>query len=186
MLHVIKPIETEYMGYKFRSRLEARWAVFFHHAEIPFLYEPEGYELKGGTKYLPDFYLPKMELFAEVKATKPTDGEQQKLRLLVESTGKRGTFLGVIPPHNSIYYPFEGWEVFIPGYYGGGWDNGYYFCVCPLCGQAGFEFNGRSDRIECGCERPPDADKGCNADLAKLINAYDAARKARFEHGSRG
>lgn len=25
----MKAIETEYNGYKFRSRLEARWAVFF-------------------------------------------------------------------------------------------------------------------------------------------------------------
>ena len=25
----IKPIETNYKGYRFRSRLEARWAVFF-------------------------------------------------------------------------------------------------------------------------------------------------------------
>lgn len=25
----IKPIETVYKGYRFRSRLEARWAVFF-------------------------------------------------------------------------------------------------------------------------------------------------------------
>lgn len=25
----IKPIETHYNGYRFRSRLEARWAVFF-------------------------------------------------------------------------------------------------------------------------------------------------------------
>ena len=29
MTAVIKPIETEYLGYRFRSRLEARWAVFF-------------------------------------------------------------------------------------------------------------------------------------------------------------
>lgn len=27
--HRIKPIETKYKGYRFRSRLEARWAVFF-------------------------------------------------------------------------------------------------------------------------------------------------------------
>ena len=25
----VKPIETQYHGYRFRSRLEARWAVFF-------------------------------------------------------------------------------------------------------------------------------------------------------------
>jgi hypothetical protein len=36
----IKPIETEYGGYKFRSRLEARWAVFFDTAKIKYEYEP--------------------------------------------------------------------------------------------------------------------------------------------------
>ena len=37
----IKPIETVYNGYRFRSRLEARWAVFFDAAGIEYEYEPE-------------------------------------------------------------------------------------------------------------------------------------------------
>jgi hypothetical protein len=41
----IKPIETLYRGYKFRSRLEARWAVFFDVAGIAWQYEPEGFDL---------------------------------------------------------------------------------------------------------------------------------------------
>ena len=53
----IKAIETIYNGYKFRSRLEARWAVFFDNAVIEYEYEPEGFDL-GGVWYLPDFYLP--------------------------------------------------------------------------------------------------------------------------------
>lgn len=51
----LKAIQTEYKGYLFRSRLEARWAVFFDRIGIPFTYEPEGFDL-GGTWYLPDFY----------------------------------------------------------------------------------------------------------------------------------
>ena len=43
----IKPIETVYNGYRFRSRLEARWAVFFDEAEIPYEYEPEGFDVDG-------------------------------------------------------------------------------------------------------------------------------------------
>ena len=58
----IKAIETEYNGYKFRSRLEARWAVFFDAAGIKYEYEPEGFEIKVNSeemyRYLPDFYLP--------------------------------------------------------------------------------------------------------------------------------
>lgn len=54
---MIKAIETEYKGYKFRSRLEARWAVFFDAMGIAYEYEPEGFMLDDGTKYLPDFYI---------------------------------------------------------------------------------------------------------------------------------
>ena len=53
----IKAIQTEYKGYKFRSRLEARWAVFFDAMGIQWEYEPEGYTLEDGTLYLPDFWL---------------------------------------------------------------------------------------------------------------------------------
>lgn len=71
-------IETNYAGYHFRSRLEARWAVFFDHAGIEFEYEPEGFLLpwrfqegwnKRTTKfrYLPDFWLPALGMWAEVK-----------------------------------------------------------------------------------------------------------------------
>lgn len=53
----IKPIETEYKGYRFRSRLEARWAVFFDAIGAKWEYEPEGFQLEDGTRYLPDFLL---------------------------------------------------------------------------------------------------------------------------------
>ncbi len=52
---MIKAIETEYKGYRFRSRLEARWAVFFDELGLRYEYEPEGFELSDGTWYLPDF-----------------------------------------------------------------------------------------------------------------------------------
>lgn len=63
----ISAIETEYKGYKFRSRLEARWAVFFDEAGIDWGYEIEGYNLSNGAKYLPDFYLPQFKVFVEIK-----------------------------------------------------------------------------------------------------------------------
>lgn len=74
----MKPIETEYAGYRFRSRLEARWAVFFDTADIEYRYEPEGFVLPFSYtpdwasakkfRYLPDFYLPGLKMWAEVKA----------------------------------------------------------------------------------------------------------------------
>lgn len=51
----MKAIETKYEGYKFRSRLEARWAVFFNAMRLKWEYEVEGFELSDGTWYLPDF-----------------------------------------------------------------------------------------------------------------------------------
>lgn len=53
----MRAIETRYKGYRFRSRLEARWAVFFDALGLHWEYEPEGFELPCGTRYLPDFRL---------------------------------------------------------------------------------------------------------------------------------
>ena len=53
--------------YLFRSRLEARWAVFFDAMGIEWEYEPEGIVLSDGTNYLPDFYLPHFHCYFEVK-----------------------------------------------------------------------------------------------------------------------
>jgi hypothetical protein len=43
---MIKTIPTTYNGIKFRSRLEARWAVFFDSINIKYRYEFEGFELE--------------------------------------------------------------------------------------------------------------------------------------------
>jgi hypothetical protein len=66
----IKPIETRYGGHRFRSRLEARWAVFFDSLGVRWEYEPQGY-LVGPSRrpYLPDFWLPKEGLWVEVKGS---------------------------------------------------------------------------------------------------------------------
>lgn len=68
---IIKPIETEYNGYRFRSKLEAQWAVVFDALGIKYEYEPEGFELEDGTKYLPDFYFPNQDTYGEVKPDRP-------------------------------------------------------------------------------------------------------------------
>ena len=73
----IKAIDTEYNGYKFRSRLEARWAVFFDSLGIEYEYELEGFVLHDGTNYLPDFYLPQFHSYFEVKR-KSLEGEERK------------------------------------------------------------------------------------------------------------
>jgi hypothetical protein len=62
----IAAIQTRFKGYLFRSRLEARWAVFFDRCREQFIYEAEGFRLPSGP-YLPDFYLQNPPGFVEVK-----------------------------------------------------------------------------------------------------------------------
>ncbi len=84
---MIKAIETVYKGYRFRSRLEARWAVFFDALGIVYKYEHEGFDLDGEW-YLPDFWMPEWKCWIEIKPDKPKlaiyDVEKQYLRPVVK------------------------------------------------------------------------------------------------------
>lgn len=68
MTFPIAAIETAYAGCRFRSRLEARWACFFDSLGVEWQYEPQGYTFgPDETLYLPDFWLPETRLWVEVK-----------------------------------------------------------------------------------------------------------------------
>ena len=79
----MKAIETRYKGYRFRSRLEARWAVFFDALGIRYKYEEYGYEVEG-QKWLPDFYLVDTGTWAEVKGGKPTSQDAKKMGWILD------------------------------------------------------------------------------------------------------
>ena len=63
----IKAIETEYKNYRFRSRSEARWAIYFDALGVKYRYELEGYEVGEDSGYLPDFYFPDYDAYGEIK-----------------------------------------------------------------------------------------------------------------------
>lgn len=84
----LKAIETVYKGYRFRSRLEARWAVFFDTLGVQYEYEKEGFEIEGVGRYLPDFYLPQLDCWFEVKGQEPLDLEIKKAVALGNETDK--------------------------------------------------------------------------------------------------
>jgi hypothetical protein len=90
---MLKAIETSYKGYRFRSRLEARWAVFFDHIwSVKWEYEKEGYDLGNGIMYLPDFWIPlygtdKCGNFIEIKHSAPNEKECEKMSLLADKVG---------------------------------------------------------------------------------------------------
>lgn len=73
----IKAIETCYDGYRFRSRLEARWAVFFNQIDLEYEYEVDGFEMDE-ICYLPDFYIPSLDRWIEIKGQPLTLSEIQK------------------------------------------------------------------------------------------------------------
>ena len=83
-----RPIETNFSGFRFRSRLEARYFVFFQALGIECWYEPEGFRLSSGDLYLPDFYLPKIRTWAEVKPVQMTTPEVLKADDLAHDSGR--------------------------------------------------------------------------------------------------
>lgn len=88
MDNTLKPIETHYNGYRFRSRREARWKIFSDYMGFMWEYEPEGYEfeyLGKRFKYLPDFYDPQNKVWIEVKGTYPTEEDMNKMEGFCES-----------------------------------------------------------------------------------------------------
>ncbi len=92
-----KSIPTKYSGHTFRSRLEARVAVFFDVLNLSWEYEPEGYDLPINGWYLPDFLLKKNEklkhdIWVECKGKEPTIEEDNKLNELACTTGILGGF----------------------------------------------------------------------------------------------
>ncbi len=88
---MLKAIETVYNGYRFRSRLEARWAVFFDAMGIEYQYELEGFDLGDGGYYLPDFWLPKWNSWVEVKPVLPTPEQAIKLTHFCLNTDQSNT-----------------------------------------------------------------------------------------------
>lgn len=205
MVEAIHAIETFYDGCRFRSRLEARWAVFFNAAKIRYVYEPEGFYSKDGQAYLPDFYLPDCNVYAEVKGLKPGIGAEIKRAIDVMTYNKE--ILIILP---DIPNAEECGVFWLPVYY-------YH----PLCGITGnrcaflsyeyYEDDAHKIRlvknfavgirchinawkpefIEKEIFAKPDKDMKCNDDFPVrdlfdgplLRSCFMKARQARFEYG---
>ena len=176
---MVTAIQTEYAGCRFRSRLEARWAVVFDVLGLPWRYESEGFELSNGQRYLPDFFIDGIG-WIEIKPT--ADLDDGKWLTFCEDSGKEDGFrayriTGDIPDPR-----FDGLpdnltiDASIGGMYGGINDGNYAICRCASCGKIGIEFDGRSERI---C-RHSEGDKGRTSDSAQLKTAYIAGRSWRF------
>lgn len=191
----LKPIETVYRGYRFRSRLEARWAVFFDALGIDWEYESEGYELPSG-RYLPDFWLPTFGggMWAEVK---PEGGDNGKASSLALQSGSPVWLCFGVPSARAyavavrllVCAKFQGEAPCDEGRYCPGCPKGHTpvvrwrFCI-PNFGPAEGT-NGMWDEpdfLKDGMRIPAYLLDGTSA----LEQAVAAARSARFEFGQSG
>ena len=205
-MQLLKAIETRYKGYRFRSRTEARWAVAFDAMGIEWEYEKEGYELPSGW-YLPDFWLPGLKTFAEVKDGFPKTHETKLLMDLAEASGCECVFLDGIPnvkPYAAINHhvtdgPIRLFEVFsvLPRVVGDAFNNRLHAfvhwseepCMSIACGLYSTRDidNGscieKASQIISPCKECSQQILAAKADCQRVVSA---ARSARFEHGERG
>lgn len=127
----IKAIETIYPwpdGHRYRSRLEARFAVFLDLMGIDFRYEHEGFDL-GGLWYLPDFWIPDSNIYIEIKEPSVmADEDIQKVIRLAKQIAQPA-YICARPdvPIMTIVATPSHWT-YVPS----------YFVHCPICRGLGF------------------------------------------------
>ena len=181
----IKAIETRYKGYRFRSRLEARWAVFFDACNYNWEYEPEGFDLGGGVYYLPDFKIhgkdengdfnifwievkPEGVILSETEAKKISAFEN----LVWDSSICRGYGDFIKLTGTPAYKLYDGTLQFR------GNDAKEQWAMYPF-------YRGRPSFWEdCEhCQDTIDNLKRWGKEYPRAVNPVEAARSARFEHG---
>lgn len=202
----IKAIQTFYKGYHFRSRLEARWAVFFDALGIKWKYEDQGYE-RDGEKYLPDFFLPDWNnsggLFVEVKGDKnalKNDWERHASLhdyggVLPEFGDSLGERRGLIllsdiptPTQQKVYlHPILQHHKGLVKSYGffGGYEGFSVIKESNLVNLLGASpvhgLDCEKDNWDIDTKEIP-----VTRYYPNVVAAYTAARSARFEHGQQG
>lgn len=198
----MKAIETEYKGYKFRSRLEARWAVFLDACGVRWEYEPEGYDLGDGIYYLPDFLLHNVylksydegsgcDIYVEVKG-QMTDKDARKIATFAGGyypceNGGTGCIpypilvVGNIPKGETFNDIFDSIldvaEDYLPPY-GIAYYNFTTIMYDDYAAFPGVDTEGHF--VLFGSDYMDDT-----TDFDATTNAYRLARQARFEHGEK-
>lgn len=166
-----KAIETRYHNVLFRSRLEARWAVYFDSLKVSWQYEREGFETPDG-RYLPDFWLPQVSMWAEAKPEWPDQHAINKMQQVATNTGFPVLLLDGPPEAKNYWAVMPGCE-YSQEYQGGYWadfvftSDDYWLDEKRLYSCTGQEVPDRSDQT-----------------LMVNMEAVSAALSARFEFGA--
>jgi len=96
-------LPTLYCGITYRSRKEARFAVALTVMGIPFNYENMSFRRPDGGNYLPDFFLPRQQLYVELKPQLPHLEEERKC----EEMSEKGYRIVLIYGENIECPPFR-------------------------------------------------------------------------------
>lgn len=173
----MKIIPTEYNGIKYRSRLEARWAVVMDSLRVRHEYEPEAYDLDG-ICYTPDFYLTDRQVFLEIKPTAPNNFEETKAKRLSKFT-KKPVFIFWGPVGYSLRE--EGFSFVFRGMAIGPPEFGYQWCICSKCGIADIQHRQSCEWAFTHLRGCPNENKVPHSfDDPILISAMEAGRTKRF------
>lgn len=183
----MKAIQTRYKGYRFRSRLEARWAVFFDALSLKWEYEPEGFETRAGW-YLPDFYLPEMDIWAEVKPDQSSRkmDEDDKDKILFFVFESRSNLIILDGPPSKKVYSVVRPCLLCASDCDSDWDP-FNQRVCATCLSSGKALP--TTAMGTACWHPKYLpcrlfdEPGGGEENSTPIHAINAARGARFEHG---
>lgn len=173
-MKAIKAIETRYKGYKMRSRLEAKWGVYFDTLGLAWEFEPEGFDLNG-LWYLPDFWFPQVSMYGEVKPKQPDSEEIEKAKRLAEASGYPVLLLVGMPDFCSYWAIQPEGEVrdyIISNYHDYPNHEGRFYCM------TGMETEKQRAKLL------PVSFRGSGFER-EVYNAVFAARAARFEFGEK-
>lgn len=139
----IPAIKTEYRGIVFRSKLEAKYARAFDLLGIAWAYEDRNFIFDDWTCYAPDFYMPEVDTYFEVKGVFDCESKHK-----VESLARIGNRVVVGGADGSMMI-FDGTRY---GYFAQFGDiDEAILTSCNSCGRAFFVGNGAGwDCVACG------------------------------------
>lgn len=101
----LKAAPTMYNNVRFDSQLEAKWATFFDCMKINWEYNPERIHLSTNRFYRPDFFLDKLNCFAEIKPKGYYDAPDYHDAVGRISDGMReGTWAGIFVMGDPVDY----------------------------------------------------------------------------------
>lgn len=156
-------LPTKFHGIEYRSRTEAMWAAYFWFTKTEFIYEPEAFNLGVAGCYLPDFFLPSLDSFVEIKPTFVMSGRESPCAELAIASNKKVILIHGRPKvFGQDGCDYENPQCFFPD---GGADHPYWPCVCPHCGAFGFEYSGWAGRLKCCKQSSGDRDPNHEAKI---------------------